>query len=112
MLEVFSALLINGKLLTLLLRFERGPLGSFLLLVCELSMSSRVCMYIYTLCIWHFHLANGHKQGAAATTEQQGIPSISLIEIVGSLKSSTYHSHVNLKYLDALMLCSIKAPPN
>ena len=31
MLEVFSALLINGKLLTLLLRFERGPLGSFLL---------------------------------------------------------------------------------
>ena len=83
MLEVFSALLINGKLLTLLLRFERGPLGSFLLLVCELSMSSRVCMYVYTLCIWHFHLANGHKQGTAAA-EEQGIPSISLIEIVGS----------------------------
>ena len=106
MLEVFSALLINGKLLTLLLRFERGPLGSFLLLVCELSMSSRVCMYIlYAYGIFTWLMGINREQ-------QQGIPSISLIEIVGWLKSSTYHSHVNLKYLDALMLCSINGPPN
>ena len=98
MLEVFSALLINGKLLTLLLRFERGPLGSFLL-VCELSR-----VYAYGIFTWLMGI-NREQQGL-------GIPSISLTEIVGWLKSSTYYPHVNLKYLDALMLCSIKAPPN
>ena len=52
-------------------------------LASTISSNTMVVEYVYTLCIWHFHLANGHKQGAAATTEQQGIPSISLIEIVG-----------------------------
>ena len=64
-------------------------------------------MYVYTYAYGIFTWLMGINR-----EQQQGIPSISLIEIVGWLKSSTYYSHENLKYLDALMLCSIKATPN
>ena len=56
-------------------------------------------LYAYGIFTWLMGI-NREQQGL-------GIPSISLIEIVGWLKSSTYYSHENLKYLDALMLCYV-----